>query len=360
MPTTPTKISLGLLTSIGDTLDAFFVEIAEEWRRQGAWVSTAAGTPSRSFQFQHVLPHVTRAPKPQNALALKELRDWAAEDALDAIITNTANASTLVRVARVKTPVIYFCHGLHWNGEPSTSDRVFMVLEQAMLRNTAAIVCINDHDDHWFAEHAKDIPRLRLRYGVGLDTEVFRRREPKAWEASAGRPMRIVWVGEMSERKNPFAMIELANELNSRGIDFRIDMLGDGEFLEKMRQEAGPSTKITLHGRTNPVKFFEESDVLVQTARWEGLPRVALEALAIGLPTVGYDVKGVSDVPNTVTVAEDDISGLADATVNAASTIDEALPPLDKLSFVHAATSLLEFAADVARGNVEAGEYRLR
>ncbi|MGO1944227.1 MAG: glycosyltransferase [Ancrocorticia sp.] len=360
MSTISAHLSLGLLTSIGDTLDAFFVEIVEEWERQGARVSPAAGTQSSSFPHQRLLPHVTRSPKPGNALALKELRAWAKEERLDAIITNTANASTLVRLARVNAPVIYFCHGLHWNGAPRVADRIFVGMEQSMLRSTAAIVCINNHDDAWFAEHASSKPRLRLIHGVGLNTHVFARRAPRSWSPADGHPMRIVWVGEMSERKNPFAMIALAAELNARAISFQIDMLGDGEFLERMRRDATPSTNIKLHGRTSPREFFEQADVLVQTSHWEGLPRVALEALAVGLPTVGFDVKGVSDVPHTVVVPEGNIEALADVTVSAARTIDPDLPPLDALSSVHAATSLLQFAHDVASGRIEAGEYRAR
>src|SRR5699024_7875890 len=35
---------IGVLTSVGETLDAFFVEIADRWRELGAVVKPAAGT----------------------------------------------------------------------------------------------------------------------------------------------------------------------------------------------------------------------------------------------------------------------------------------------------------------------------
>ena len=48
------------------------------------------------------------------------------------------------------------------------------------------------------------IPRLRLLGGVGLDTERFVRRAPMPWREGE-EPLRLVWCGEFSERKNPAA-----------------------------------------------------------------------------------------------------------------------------------------------------------
>ena len=53
---------VGLLTSIGGTLDAFFLEITERWREQGAVVESAAGSLAETFAEATVLPSITRRP----------------------------------------------------------------------------------------------------------------------------------------------------------------------------------------------------------------------------------------------------------------------------------------------------------
>jgi glycosyltransferase involved in cell wall biosynthesis len=47
--------------------------------------------------------------------------------------------------------------------------------------------------------------------------------------------------------------------------------------------------------------FYASMDIFAITSRYEGLPYSLLDAMAHGLPTVGFDVPGVSDlvVPGT-------------------------------------------------------------
>src|SRR5699024_4391684 len=49
------------------------------------------------------------------------------------------------------------------------------------------------------------------------------------------------------------------------------------------------------------------------TATWEGLPRVMLEAVAVGRRTYAFDVKGVRDVPYARLLDDGDTAGMAAA-----------------------------------------------
>src|SRR5690625_7013167 len=80
-------------------------------------------------------------------------------------MTNTATASTLVRVAGIGVPVIYFCHGLHWNGQ-CLVDLPFRVIELSLLSRTDAIVFINSAAEDWFT-------RSR-RYGTATTAQIGR------------------------------------------------------------------------------------------------------------------------------------------------------------------------------------------
>ncbi|MFQ6484507.1 glycosyltransferase [Brachybacterium epidermidis] len=344
----PDSLVIGLLTSVGKTLDAFFLEIVERWREQGAMVEIASGSPATAFVEMTVLRSITRKPSIHNWRARVELREWVREKGIDVVITNTATASMLVRAIGVGVPVVYFCHGLHWNGN-RLADLPFRAVESALVHRTDGIVCINSADQDWFDRHAPHVPRLRLLGGVGLDTGRFVRRDPMAWREGE-EPLRLVWCGEFSERKNPAAAVQLARLLWDRGVDVTLDMLGHGELFDEPGSRSEVEGLVHRHGVGDPVPHFERSHVLVQTSRWEGLPRVGLEAIAIGLPTVGFDVKGVRDLPAVQLAPEDDIEALADRVLSAARGEGPKLPEPSTLSYVHAADTLLEFARSTVSG----------
>lgn len=354
---------IGLLASVGETLDAFFVEIVQRWEQRGAVVACAAGSPAKSFSAKSisaerfsgpaVLSSVTRAPSPRNLRALRELRTWVRETGVDVVVTNTATASLLVRAAGVGVPVVYFCHGLHWNDD-RLADLPFQLLERLLLRRTDAIVCINSADEQWFARHAPRTPRLRLLGGVGLDTDRFVRRPELRWREGE-EPLRLVWCGEFTARKNPAAVVQLAHLLRARGVDVVLDMLGDGELFDREETRSPLEGLARRHGNTDVIPFFEQSHVLVQTSRWEGLPRVGLEAIAMGLPVVGFDVKGVRDLPAVQLAPAEDIAALADAVLRAARGEGPGLPAVSSLSSVHAADALLGFVQSVRSGQFGRG-----
>lgn len=67
---------IGLLTSVGRTLDAFFTEIVHHWESQGHTVHCAAGTPATTLPVD-VIPGVTQRPGPANAGVPRRLQAWA-------------------------------------------------------------------------------------------------------------------------------------------------------------------------------------------------------------------------------------------------------------------------------------------
>ncbi|TAJ25487.1 MAG: glycosyltransferase, partial [Nitrospirae bacterium] len=76
--------------------------------------------------------------------------------------------------------------------------------------------------------------------------------------------------------------------------------VGDGELREAMEAEVqryGLRQVLHLVGwRRDIAEILRCLDVFVLTSRWEGLPRVYLEALASGVPVVGTNVDGASEV----------------------------------------------------------------
>jgi glycosyltransferase involved in cell wall biosynthesis len=334
-------LRIGLVASVGITLDAFFLEIVRAWEAAGHQVYALAGTPSSELHSA-VEAGITRQPNIHNVMAPSRIKRWAHLHRLDVIVTNTATASTLVRLSGADCPVIYFCHGLHWNQSNAKNFPVRMV-ERALLTRTDGVITINSDDESWFRRHGSHLPILRLPSGVGLDLDAFP-------DTPLPTGISVLWVGEFSERKRPLDALYVANELRNAGVDFHMTILGDGPLAAEVaavRSELGLEDRVDCPGHQPVQPFLASSSVVLHTARWEGLPRVLLEATAMARPVVGYDVKGVRDIRGAALVPDGDVEALARAVVS-----HRVAPPREparqraELSVELAAAELEQFLCD--------------
>jgi glycosyltransferase involved in cell wall biosynthesis len=89
-------------------------------------------------------------------------------------------------------------------------------------------------------------------------------------------------------------------------------MLGDGPLLGEVR--AAAPAYVDVVGRRDPVPAIAAAHALLHTSEREGLPRVQLEAAAVGRPSFGYDIRGVRDAPGATAIGDvGDMRGLATA-----------------------------------------------
>jgi len=292
---------IGLLSSIPVTLDAFFPSWVERWRAEGHHVAPASGPgeggAAAGIEGSVVIRGITRDPSLINGTAHRRLRAWARHERLDVILTNTATASAIVRTARTGVPVVYFCHGLHVTDHPRRRDRAFLAVERSLLRSTAGVVVLSGADEDWFAARARPgTPVLRLPAGVGLDLARF----ASVHMPPAGDGLRLVWIGEMVRNKRPLDALAVVANLRGLGVDVTLTMLGEGPLVQRVR--SATSAGVDVVGRQDPVSAIAASHALLHTSEREGLPRVQLEAAAIGRPSFGYDIRGVRDAPGATAV----------------------------------------------------------
>ncbi|OYV92616.1 MAG: hypothetical protein B7Z68_10165, partial [Acidobacteria bacterium 21-70-11] len=98
----------------------------------------------------------------------------------------------------------------------------------------------------------------------------------------------------------PERFVELAAALASRFPEVHFLLAGDGMLrgeLERRRREAGLERRLHLPGwRTDVPALLDAATVVTLTSRFEGLPRVLVEALAASVPVVATAVDGVPEV----------------------------------------------------------------
>jgi glycosyltransferase involved in cell wall biosynthesis len=111
-----------------------------------------------------------------------------------------------------------------------------------------------------------------------------------AGRANSSRARKLLWVGRLEPQKDPLLAIEVAAELQRRGADFSLTLLGSGAMDGRVREEVDKrhlkGVVAVMGHATNPAAFYDEADLLLMTSRYEGVPAVIGESLAHGLPFI--------------------------------------------------------------------------
>jgi glycosyltransferase involved in cell wall biosynthesis len=107
-------------------------------------------------------------------------------------------------------------------------------------------------------------------------------------------------VGRLSEQKAPQRFLEAAAAVAAEVPQCRFLVVGDGPLrapLELLADRLGLTGSVRFTGvRRNARDLIARSDVVVFSSEWEGLPMVALEALAAAVPVVSTDVEGMREL----------------------------------------------------------------
>jgi glycosyltransferase involved in cell wall biosynthesis len=127
-------------------------------------------------------------------------------------------------------------------------------------------------------------PEVRRKAGEPVD---------HPWLVERELPV-ILGVGELGHRKD-FETLVRAFALARRRRPCRLIILGRGRKrgdLLRLAQELGVEEDLDLPGfHPNPYAFMAGADLFVLSSRWEGMPVVLVEALALHTPVVSTDCR---------------------------------------------------------------------
>jgi glycosyltransferase involved in cell wall biosynthesis len=175
-----------------------------------------------------------------------------------------------------------------WRDETITPQNVRLV-EETVLR------C-----DYLFSNSAFVKRSLETNYDLasevvptGVDTNFF----TPNWDRPANPRPRVLYVGSLRSFKGPQVVLDAAQRCPYA--DFVV--VGEGILGEELRERAKGLTNLVMRGllgRTAVREEYRAADIFMFPSRWEGSPRVLMEAAACGLPVVArkdYEPESVID-----------------------------------------------------------------
>lgn len=245
--------------------------------------------------------------------ALRQLWDLFAVESPDIVHLNSSKAGGLgalaARLAGVPR-IVFTVHGAPWE-----EDRG--VLARLLIRFTSwltflmchRVIAVSSGAFERIAAMPLCAKRVRLVHN-GIEPLQFLSREEArlALVPDAGDTLVIGAIGELVWNKGYHVLLRAARTLKHRGKEFILCIGGEGDerkFLETIIEEEDLTFTVRLLGFIpNASHYLKAFDIFALPSVKEGLPYVALEAGAAGLPVVASAVGGLPDIVG------DRISGL--------------------------------------------------
>lgn len=193
-------------------------------------------------------------------------------------------------------PVVVTPHGFE-----NTRDlklRTFIWLGNQAMRFADMVVPLSTELLHRVRHFG--IAKNRLQYiqnGVDLREIELSRETPCTLNTTKTR---IGFIGQMISRKNIDDLLDTFDRLWRSRENVELVLLGDGDARPGLEQKAkalAAAQDIHFLGyRDDRLEYLKSFDLFAMTSTLEGIPRCLMEAMAMGVVSVAYDIAGIDQL----------------------------------------------------------------
>ncbi|HHY66179.1 MAG TPA: glycosyltransferase family 4 protein [Alicyclobacillus sp.] len=307
------------VTTVAQTLRSFLLPHCTHLQSLGWKVDALAAGVSRDPQCVATFDRVfdagwSRTPNPILLRESSRVRDLVETGQYDIVHVHTPIAGFLTRFAlrsiraRSHVRVVYTAHGFHFHsGRSKFGNLPFEALERVVGRWTDMLITIN-RDDFEAARFLNLVPEQRLRYvpGVGIDLQAY---NPEAISPEEILMVRnelrltpadylFTVIAEFTPNKRHRDIIRALRLLGNAHV--HVALAGEGRTradVEQLAQGLKVNKQVHFLGyRTDIPRLMSASNAVLLVSTREGLPRTVMEAMAMGRPVIGSNVRGIRDL----------------------------------------------------------------
>lgn len=230
---------------------------------------------------------------PIDDICVDEVKRVIKEYKPDVIHAHDMRASFVVARASHGTPVISHIHNNSFDSR-SLSLKSLAYLYAAF--KSKHIFWVSDSSFNGYAFHELLSNKSEILYNI-INIEALYK---KMKLDSKNYDYDIVYLGRLSQPKNPARLLTVLRKVVDKNQNVRIAVVGTGELERNVHEEAdrlGLDHNIDFLGFVNnPYKILHDAKLMIMTSLWEGTPMCVLEAMSLGVPVVSTPTDGVKVV----------------------------------------------------------------
>jgi len=240
-------------------------------------------------------------------IALGKLREILGQLNPDIVHTHSSKAGILARLAArdVGVPiVVHTIHGMSFNRtQPLPVRWLYTCLERYCADFTHRFICVADAmTEQAVAAGVAPADRfVTIRSGIELtrfDPELYDGQTVRGRLGIPADAVVVATVARLAPNKGYEQLIDAVRLAAATDPRLRFLWIGDGPsrpYYQRRLDELGLADRVHMAGLVRPEQIPEllgAADMLAHASLWEGLPRVAVQALLMGRPVACFDTDG--------------------------------------------------------------------
>jgi len=254
----------------------------------------------------------------------------------DIVHTHTTKTGILGRIAARVNKVPIIIHGLHGSAFGAFNSRIsnwaLIFFERLTGKFTNAYISVSDILSKKYIKEGLGIKAKYFTIYSGMDLDKFYNvrkrivREVKLSELGINSKSFVIGnVGRLEAVKGHKYLIDAFKKINEERqlIPLKLLIIGDGaekNNLENYVKELNLEGKVIFTGyREDVEELMAVMDIFVLSSLREGLPRVLVQAAAVGIPLIAFNVDGVPEIVknnyNGFLVRPKDVDQLTDSII---------------------------------------------
>lgn len=211
-----------------------------------------------------------------------------------AVIARTA-------LQKVGIPFVVHFHGADISS--ALSNIAYRDTLQQVFRDASALIAASNHIRRLLILEGAPAEKIHLvRLGVNLENLT-----PLSWDERKQYPPAVVFLGRLTPKKHPIALVEAFFLVKQRVPEAQLSMIGDGSEMPRVQQRVehlGLKHAVKLYGAlpraealpiVNRHWVFAQHSVTAPSGDQEGFGISLAEAAALGLPVVSTLHNGIPE-----------------------------------------------------------------